>query len=134
MTEFEVVLDTWAWWELFRGSRQGASIRRRFFRSGSVRLHTSTITVGELSAKLASMGESRRIDPVLGAIRRAGPVHDVTAELARAAGLLRAELRKLDSHASLADGIVLATARALGARLISADPAFRGLPDILSKP
>jgi predicted nucleic acid-binding protein len=133
VTASDVVLDTWGWWEVFRGSTQGAVIRREFIGSDGVRLHTSAITVGEVTAKLASMGASARIDPVLGAIRRAGPLHDVTTELARTAGLLRAELRKSDSRASLADGIVLATARSLGARLISADPAFRGQPDVIDE-
>ncbi|MFZ0830845.1 MAG: PIN domain-containing protein [Thermoplasmata archaeon] len=129
----DILLDTWAWWELLRGSRNGAVIRRRFLRPSGVRLHTSTITVGEISAKLASMGEARRIDGVIAAIRRAGRLHDVTTDLARTAGILRVELRKSDAQASLADGIVLATARSLGARLISADAAFRGQSDVVGK-
>jgi predicted nucleic acid-binding protein len=134
VTESDVVLDTWAWWEVFKGSTPGTHIRRRFLGSEKVRAHTSAISVGEISAKLASLGTPGQIDASIGAMRRAGHLHDVTAELARAAGLLRAELRQTDPHASLADGIVLATARRLGARLVSADPAFRGQPDVLSDP
>jgi predicted nucleic acid-binding protein len=131
MTGSDVLLDTWGWWEVFRGSSEGAVIRRRLLGSDQVRLHTSAISVGEIVAKLASLGATDRIDAVLGVIRRAGPLHEVTVELAREAGLLRAVLRKADARASLADGIVLATARHLGARLVSADPAFRGQPDVV---
>jgi predicted nucleic acid-binding protein len=132
VTGSDVVLDAWGWWEVLRDSARGAQIRERFIGTDSVRLHTSAITVGEIAVKLASMGEGGRIDSVLGAIRRAGPLVDVTAERARAAGLLEAQLRTADSHASLADGTVLATARSLRARLISADPAFRGRADVLA--
>lgn len=132
MTDSDVVLDTWAWWEVLRASEQGRSIRRRFLGRTDIRAHTSVITIGEITAKLVSMGALPRVDPILGSIRRAGPLHELTADLARAAGVLRADLRKADPSASLADGIVLATARVLGARLVSAAPAFEGQAEFLS--
>jgi predicted nucleic acid-binding protein len=134
VTGSDVLLDTWAWWELLRGSKKGAAIQRRFLRSGRIRVHTSAITIGEITAKLASMGERGRVDIVLGSIRRTGPIHDVTVEVARTAGLIRAVLRKSAREASLADGIVLATARSVGAQLVSADSAFKGQPDVLRNP
>jgi predicted nucleic acid-binding protein len=66
----------------------------------------------------------------MNSIRQASAVLDLTGELAAAAGILRSHLRKRSRSASLADAIVLATARQEGARVISKDSAFVGEPDV----
>jgi toxin FitB len=62
--------------------------------------------------------------------RRAGPqvvdqVVDLGAELA-----LRAAQLGLEHRLPLADGVILATARAHGARLLTMDSDFQGLVDV----
>lgn len=131
MSESDLLLDTSVWWEIFRGSETGRRLQLEFLESGRLTIHTSAITPGEISAKLGSLGFESRAGECLSAIRRASRIHDVTAELAVRGGVLRKELRNSDPDASLADGIILATADAIRSRLLSSDAAFRDRPELV---
>lgn len=50
-----------------------------------------------------------------------------------AAGRLLVELRRTDRQASLADALMLAAARARGAKLVSANPCFAGQVDVVAE-
>ncbi len=130
VTASKVLFDTWAWWEVLQGSPAGARLWRRYLDSSGVQVITSAISLGELSAKLASQGLEASIPVTISSIRRSSSVEDLTGDLAVEAGILRTRLRRKVRSASLADGIVLATARQHGARLISIDPALVGEPDV----
>lgn len=131
MTESDLVFDTWAWWEYLHETVLGASLRTRFVSSEQYRLHSSAITLGELSARLQSDGVAERIASTCGAVRRMSHIWDVTADIAQEAGLARAKLRQASPSASLADAIILVTAQRAGARIVSADPAFRDVPGVV---
>lgn len=133
MTGKRVVFDTWAWWEVLRASAKGTRLKTGYLDVEGVRVYTSAISLGELAAKLASEGRSEDVPAVVSSLRGTSEIVDITGSLAASGGLLRAELRQRDPAASLADGVVLWTARQLGATLISAGPAFRGLPDVLDR-
>ena len=133
MTESDVLFDTWAWWEYLFQTPTGASLRDRFVEGSRFRIHTSAITLGELGARLVEDGADDRVVPACGSIRRMSRVWDVTSDIAQESGSARARLRTWARSASLADAIVFVTARRAGARIVSADPAFRGLPDVISR-
>ncbi len=132
MTASRVLFDTWAWWEVLQGSSVGARLKRRYLDPSGVQVLTSAISLGELSAKLASQGLESSIPVTISSIRKASTVEDITGDLAVEAGILRCRLRKRTKSASLSDGIVLATARHHGARLVSIDAAFTGEPEVES--
>jgi len=127
----DLLFDTWAWWEYLHRTKIGGSLRDRFVRSRGYRIHTSAVSFGELSARLASLGARDRIPGACGAVRRMTHVWDVTADIAQEAGIARAKLRATWASASLADGIVLVTSQRAGARIVSADRAFRGIPGVI---
>lgn len=130
MTASRVVFDTWAWWEVLQGTPEGARLKRRYLDASGALVLTSAISLGEISAKLSSQGLEGSIPVTVTSIRQASLVEDVTGELAVEAGVLRSSLRRKTRSASLADGIVLATARKYGAKVISIDSAFSGQPDV----
>lgn len=127
MSASEVLLDTSAWWEILFATPRGKALARRHLDGGG-RPHASALTLGEVAAKLATLAPER-VEDAMAALRVHARVHPVTAELAEAGGLLRAELRRRVPSASLADGIILATARDLAVPLVSDDEAFVGQPD-----
>ncbi|HKS59154.1 MAG TPA: PIN domain-containing protein [Thermoplasmata archaeon] len=131
MTESDVLLDSWAWWEIFHDTKVGRAINRLYLESGKFHVHSSALSAGEIAAKLSAMGRGQSTLAVEESIRRFSQVHDVNLTLAVRGGQLRALLRAAEPDASLADGIVLATARDAGAGILSNDRAFRGLPELL---
>lgn len=132
MTGSEVLLDSWAWWEILNGTPAGRALQVRYLASKHVSVHTSAITIGEVVAKMIRLGNVDDSARILQSLRAAGALHDVTPDLAAEAGLLRSVLRKRDPDASLTDAIVLTTARRLGATLVSRDRAFKGEPDVVN--
>lgn len=132
MTGSDILFDSSAWWEYLHRTSTGTSLRRRFVEGDRYRMHTSAITLGEIGARLLEDEAAERIAVVCGSIRRMSRVWDVTADIAQESGLARARLRATDRSASLADAIVLITARRAGATIVSADPAFRGEPGVIS--
>lgn len=130
VTESEVAFDTWAWWEFLFGTPRGARLRRKFLARPQSRVHCSALSLGELAAKIYAAGWTSRVDRVLARVRARAIVHDVTPQLAAEGARLKVQLRAAHRNVGLIDGIILATARQAGARLISGDPAFGGQPDV----
>ena len=133
VSESDLLFDTWAWWEYLRATSTGKSLRNRYLRSGAYRVHTSVITLAELSAKLWSEGHGDRASAACGSIRRLSHIWEIDADIAQDAGPARTELRKSLETASLADAIIVVTSRRAGARLVSGDPAFAQVPGIIRK-
>lgn len=131
MTGSDVLLDTWAWWEMLFATEVGARLRRRYLGRPNVRVHSSVLALAEIGAKLAASGEADRIAAMSASLKSLSRFHDVSPEIAQAAGPIRAELRRRDPNASLVDALVLCTARRLGARLVSSDRAFKGLAGVV---
>lgn len=129
MSETRVVLDTMAWWEVLFGTPKGQRLERKYLQAPGVRVHASALAIGELAAKLGAAGHAARVEDVLVGVRAFARIEPVTDAVAEAGGRLRAALRERDAQASLADAIQLATARSLGATLVSSDPAFKGERD-----
>jgi predicted nucleic acid-binding protein len=132
VTESDLLFDTWAWWEYLHETTTGAALRERYVAKGRYRLHTSAISIGELSARLQIDGSPEKVPIACGAIRRMSHLWDVSADIAQEAGRARARLRESSEHASLADAIILITAQRAGARIVSADGAFRDVPGVIS--
>lgn len=130
MTVSDVAFDTWAWFEILHGTVRGARLRRRYLRNERVRIHTSSISLAEVASRLARDGQTAHVGTTLAWMEREATVHDIGPLLAREAGLAHAALRTRHPDASLADAIVLATARRTRAPLVSDDSAFEGLPDV----
>lgn len=125
----EVLFDTWAWWEVLARSAVGKRITARYEDS---QIHTSAWALGELAAKLHAMGRADRMGQVAAVVQARGRIIEVDADLAIVGASLRVELRRKDGHASLGDGVMLATARRLGVKLVSGDGAFAGQKDVVS--
>jgi predicted nucleic acid-binding protein len=132
VTASRVLFDTWAWWEVLRGTAEGARLQERYLDTPGVEVLTSAISLGELSAKLSSQNSEDSIPLTMSSIRHSSTVVDLNGELAVAAGVLRTQPRKRSRTASLADAIVLATARQNGARVVSRDRDLAGEPDVTS--
>lgn len=124
MTSDAIVFDATACWEFAYGSSIGAKLRRKYVEKHRD-IHVSALALGELAARAPD-----RASDLVQAVRGFATVVPVSGSIAEAGGKLRATLRKADPTASLADAIHLATARSLGATLVSDDKAFAGEPDV----
>ena len=115
-------MDSFAWIEYFSGSVRGQKVRE--FVKGGVAT-TPTIVIAEISEKYAKM--KLDLGPRLVFIRARSGIVALDEELARIAGTVNHERRKIVKGWGMADSIILATARRSKARVVTGDRHFKDL-------
>lgn len=123
-----VVFDAWAWFEVLDGSTAGKRLWTQYLQPRKV--VTPALAVAEVARKLHLRGGTRQADEFTRAARIRSRIQPLDDDIAALAGQLWQHLRKRDRNASLADAVMLATARTLGLPLISRDPCFKGCADV----
>jgi len=128
-----IVLDSYAWVEHFAGTDKGETVRA-CLAEGAL---SPSIVLAEVARKYLREG-FRREDVVkrLAFITARSDLQEINVDIALAASEAYDELsfkaeREKIGKPSLADGIVLATARWAKLKLISGDRHFKGLPEVV---
>ena len=130
-----IVVDSWAWVEILKLSAAGEEAKTQIEQADEVL--TPSLVLAELSRKYLREGvEIALVRTWLQGISEASEVYPIDIELAIESGRTSFELVEKARKAGLrrpglGDAIVLATARVCGARLLTGDPHFRGLPETL---
>lgn len=124
------MLDSYAWIEYFSGSEQGAQVKNYLKNNNII---SPTITLAEISRKYSREGfQEDEIRRRLLFIVSKSLLKEITIEIALEAAKAHSELAQkakkehLNSP-SLADAIVLATARIEGVKVVTGDEHFKGL-------
>lgn len=132
MTDSDIFFDSDPWQDVLGRTARGRALSRKYGPGTGIRVHTSALSLAEIGAK--RLNDRHPLEAIEGALsvieRDSHAIHPVTAEDARSAWRLRAELRKADQKAGLTDALILSQARRLGYPLISADRAFEGQRDV----
>lgn len=124
---YEYVIDSYAWIEYFRGTRSGNLVRK--YAEGD-RAATSTLTLAELREKyLREQWQSFQEDVEFVSARTF--VAPVSRSIALLAGELNHARKRIIKGWGMADSVILATARAASAKVVTGDKHFQGLPDVL---
>jgi predicted nucleic acid-binding protein len=124
MPDEAYVIDSFAWFEYFLGSNAGMKARP-YIEAGSA--ITPTIVIAELADKYTreKMSFSEKLNFILLRTQDAG----LDVAIARQSGMFNKDRKKVAKRWGLADSIVLATARAHHAKIITGDEHFRDLAD-----
>lgn len=119
-----VLIDSWAWIEFLKGSAAGKRVKPIILDRGRDAI-VSTVNVSEVFRWFLANATAEAAEDARGLLQRRCEVVDFTEPLAVEAARIRHE-RKW----GLGDSIVLATAQAHGATIVTGDPDFRGLDDV----
>ncbi len=130
-----IVVDSYAWVELFLGSSMGSRVQGLV--ESAEGAFTPDSVLAELSRKYFREGVSEKlVRERLAAVQGASNVIAITADLAVYASraylelVERAKKRRLRSP-GLFDGLVLGAARLKDAKVVTADPHFKDLPETI---
>ena len=125
---YKYVLDSFAWVEYFRGSKKGEVVRGCLEEGNCI---TPTIVLAELS-DVYGREKNRFWERDLEFIISKTTLVDLTQEIASNAGKIKNDIRKEQQPTfGLADAIVLATARKLGAKVLTGDQHFKKISDAM---
>ncbi len=123
-----LVLDSWAWLELFAGSAKGKRVEDEI--SGSAECYTTAVSLAEVTSVISRRGMPT--DQAISTVRSNSKVLPPDMDDAIAAGKLHADVKPKVPNFSLADAFALQAARKMGAVVLTGDPDFRGLKEARS--
>ncbi len=123
-----LVFDAYAWLEYLDGSKEGGRVNELINNSEN-RIFTNNVTFAEV----ISVVKRRRSDVEIAAraIPSLSHIYEGDLEFYKDVGLLHAEMRQNIPRFGLADAFVLLTARRLGAKVVTGDPHFKGLKEVI---
>ncbi|MEM0337753.1 MAG: type II toxin-antitoxin system VapC family toxin [Candidatus Caldarchaeum sp.] len=127
------VIDTYSWVEYLRGSKAGAKAKTYIEGGGAI---TPSIVLAELRKWfLREMEAGRRSErdmrQVFTYVETMTEIVPLDASLALKAGELDFMMKKRIKGWPLADSIIYATAREYAAKVVSGDPHFKDLEDVV---
>ncbi|MEW5759719.1 MAG: type II toxin-antitoxin system VapC family toxin [Candidatus Thermoplasmatota archaeon] len=115
-----VLIDSWAWIEYFRGSKEGKSVSATI--DSDDELIVSSINIGEVYyTSLKKIGRNSAIKQIE-AIQARCRVIDINTDV-----IIRSAEIKYERKWGFADAIILATAELENAVILTGDPHFKGL-------
>jgi predicted nucleic acid-binding protein len=120
------VLDTFAWIEYFAGTAEGEKARPYVEGGEAI---TPSIVIAEFTDKYEREGMNPKMR--LCFIKAKSTISPLDDSLAEAAGRISARRRKRVKGWGLVDSVVLATARALGVKVVTGDEHFRDLDEAI---
>lgn len=130
-----IVIDTYAWIEIFIGSQKGD--RAREILSKAQEAYTPDIVLAEVARKYLREGvEQEKVSERLEKISEASDIAAINGEVALESAKCYMELLARAEKAgartpSLFDAVILGVARVLKAKLVTSDEHFKDLPETL---
>jgi len=115
-----IVLDTWAWVHYWQGD-----MRVHPFIEGTGQLITSVITVAELERH--NTHNPAKMEEMLLEIQQRSRIVPIDINIARLAGNVRSRMKE----GGIADALIIATAMINHAKVLTGDPHFKTLPDVI---
>lgn len=131
----KIVVDSYAWIEIFLGSEKGRVASDTIEESDQV--VTPDIVLAEVARKYLREGAKenlvhKRVRTIVESSQVFGIDEECAAVSAKAYLEIESHAEKLKLHKpSLFDGIVLSTARVTKSRVLTGDPHFRQLPETI---
>lgn len=123
---YDYVLDTYAWKEYFDGTEKGKRVASLFHNAS---VGTSVLVLAELS----DLFERSQLDfdIPLHFIQATSAIVPLTPEIAIKAGKFKTQQRKNIKYFGLVDALIYLTAQAHHAKLVTSDPHFSTVKDVL---
>lgn len=123
-----VVLDTYAWIEYFRGTEEGEKVRGYVENSSDIL--TPAIVIAELSDKYKRTGKEQEWEIRRHFIKIQSEISDLDFETAENGGKLKWELREENKEVGLADSIILSHVLEHDRKLLTGDEDLTFRPEV----
>jgi len=123
---YEFIIDSYAWVEYFKGSKQGEMAREFIENKTSA---TSVITIAELSEKYEREGKNFEED--FNFIISQTKIIQLNTDIALLAGKINYENKKKIKNWGMADAIILSSAKMNKGKVVTGDEHFRTFDSVM---
>lgn len=124
--KFDYVLDTYAWVEYFQASKKGEIVKELI---ENHKIATPIIVFAELADSYFRAGEE--LGERHNFIIANSTIINLTTEICIEGAKTKNGMRKIEKDFGLIDGIMYATAKELKAKLVTGDPHFKNVKDVV---
>jgi len=122
------IIDAYAWIEYLVGSEPGIRVRT-ILEDERNDIFTCAVTVAEVVIK--TIREGWNAETAYDILTGNSVIVDIDGEISRDAGVLHADMRKTRKDFGLSDAYVLATSRITKSKILTGDPHFEGIQNII---
>jgi len=122
------IVDAWAWIEYFRGTEYGAKLND-ILEDPTTDIYTCAITVAEIISKTER--ESQDVEAAYDMLLSNSKIIKLDEQISKQAGLFHCKMRQTSKDFGIADAFILAAANKLEAKIITGDPHFKGLKNVI---
>ena len=122
------IIDAYAWIEYLVGSEPGIRVRT-ILEDERNDIFTCAVTVAEVVSK--TIREGWNAETAYDILTGNSVIVDIDGEISRDAGVLHADMRKTRKDFGLSDAYVLATSRITKSKILTGDPHFEGIQNII---
>jgi len=124
----EYIIDAYSWIEYFDGSSRGVKVKN-IIENPKNRIHTCAVTIAEIVSKF--LRRNFDFEAAYKAIIASSHVIPADDKLSFLAGQLHAEMRKHIEDFGLADAYLLACVKNYRAKIVTGDPHFNTVQDVV---
>lgn len=121
------LIDTSAWIEYLEGSKEGEKVNNLLIKENEI--YTISIIISEVVSKVKRKNSNTEI--AYSSIIKNSKIFDLTPRVSKEAGLLHAEIKEKNRNFSLVDALILCSAKALKAKLVTKDSHFKSFKNII---
>lgn len=122
------ILDSWAWIEYFEGSSKGQRVKNIVLDSRN-EVFTHCVSAAELVSKAKRTGKD--VEALWLALTTNSKILEAGTEDSKDVGITHANTKSRNRNFGLADAFVLASARKLKAKIVTGDPDFKNIDDVI---
>ena len=121
-----ILIDSFAWLEMFQGSKKGEKVLR-ILKENAGQIYTSVLNLYEIRYRVGEIRDIKTADEFIKTIENYTKVLEVTRDIAMKAS----EVKMGRKEMGVVDCVVLASARINGLKVLTDDPHFEGLEEVV---
>lgn len=122
------LIDTYAWVEYFIGSDRGKEVKKIIEDEDNI-IVTPECCLAEI--KGWCIREDQDFEELYSVVRKISDIQCILTQDWLEAASLRSEMRKTKKDFGMMDALILAQQNRMGCRMVSGDPHFKGLKDVI---
>jgi len=122
LTTNGILIDTFAWLEMLKGSEKGANARSVIREAPEIYL--SALTLYELQYRIAQIKNDESVAAIIRQITGRAEVIPVDSRIAIQGGKIKLRQKSLKTDMGAVDCLILATAQIYNLKILTGDPHF----------
>lgn len=121
------LIDAYSWIEYLEGSLIGEKLHKLLQEDNEI--YVLPITIAEVVSKVKR--KKGNFETAYEAVISNSKIFETTPRIAKEAALIHAEMRQKNSSFGIVDSLLIASAKFLGAKIVTGDRHFKGFPEAI---